>query len=88
MSEVHIEYGLGVARKVFAKRGNHSEAHLTEAEVAAIAAVAYKDGLRDSGAQELRYALRGLRDAAKGRVGGAWIQLAEEVLDRTEEAQS
>lgn len=32
--------GRVVARQVFAKRGNHSEAHLTEAELAQIVAAA------------------------------------------------
>lgn len=58
--EVHIAYGQGIARKVFAKRGNHTEAHLSEVEVAAIGAVGYLDGMRDSGRDELLAALKQL----------------------------
>jgi hypothetical protein len=36
----------GMARKVFAKRGNHSEAHLSELELAAIINAAL--GIRDN----------------------------------------
>lgn len=35
-----MDYGILFARKVFAKRGNHSEVHLSEAELAALIAVA------------------------------------------------
>jgi hypothetical protein len=41
------EEGARLARKVFAKRGNHSEAHLTEVELAASLAVAFEFGYEE-----------------------------------------
>lgn len=40
-----LHVGKLIARKLFAKRGNHVEAHLREHEVAALAAVAYEAGV-------------------------------------------
>jgi len=39
-----IRAGQMIARKVFAKRGNHSEAHISEAELAALLALAFELG--------------------------------------------
>ena len=36
--------GFRIARKVFAKRGNHTEAHLSEGELAAMLVVAFELG--------------------------------------------
>lgn len=41
-----IEFGRDIARRVFEKRGNHSEAHLKEVELAALLAIAYADGAK------------------------------------------
>lgn len=60
-ADIHIVYGQGVAQKFFARRGNHSEAHLSQIEVAAIAAIGYLDGMRDSGRDELLAALHRLK---------------------------
>lgn len=40
----HIAIGTELARQIFAKRGNHSEAHLTEMELAAMLALAAERG--------------------------------------------
>jgi hypothetical protein len=37
-----IELAMALARQFFAKRGNHSEAHVTEAELAALLALAIR----------------------------------------------
>lgn len=39
-----VDQGMALARKLFAKRGNHFEAHLNEAELAALLAIAYEAG--------------------------------------------
>lgn len=50
MRVVAITAGQRIARKAFAKRGNHSEVHLDEATLAAMLAVAFEQGYeaRDS----------------------------------------
>jgi len=40
----HIAFGTELARCVFAKRGNHSEAHLSEVELAALLVLAFEEG--------------------------------------------
>jgi hypothetical protein len=49
-----VEIGQALARQVFAKRGNHSEAHLSEVELAACIAL----GVQRSAAPDLSEALR------------------------------
>lgn len=44
MTSAHIEIGRTLARKVFAKRGDHTEAHISELELAALLALAAKQG--------------------------------------------
>ena len=43
-----IEFGRVAARKVFRKRGNHTEAHLGEEELGAMLAVAFETGSVDA----------------------------------------
>lgn len=45
-----IEAGMIVARKLFEKRGNHSEAHLTELELAALIALGFEMGQKSCNA--------------------------------------
>lgn len=40
VTDAQVEIGRRMARKVFEKRGNHREAHLSEAELAALLAMA------------------------------------------------
>lgn len=40
-----IDYGQAYARRIFMKRGNRTEAHLSEAELAAMLAMAFEAGL-------------------------------------------
>jgi hypothetical protein len=47
-----IQAGKTIARKVFAKRGNHSEAHVSEAELAALLAIAFQLGHESRDNQE------------------------------------
>lgn len=53
MTIEHLEVGMQLARSFFATRGNHSEAHLSEAELAALLAIAAERGalatLREAG---------------------------------------
>lgn len=42
--EHYIDAGMKMARQIFAKRGNHSEIHLSEAELATLLALAFKMG--------------------------------------------
>lgn len=44
VSELAMEEGLRLARRFFASRGNKTEAHLSEAELAALMALAYHRG--------------------------------------------
>lgn len=46
--ELAIREGVKIARYVFAKRGNHTEAHISEAELAALLAVAFERGAESS----------------------------------------
>ncbi len=39
-----VACGMRIARSVFEKRGNHSEAHLSEGELAALLAIAFRIG--------------------------------------------
>ena len=41
-----IAAGRKIARRVFARRGNRTEAHISEAELAALCALAYQLGLK------------------------------------------
>lgn len=41
--ETPMEIGIRLARKLFQKRGNHSEVHLNEAQLAAILALAAEE---------------------------------------------
>lgn len=40
------KFGSALARKVFEARGNNSEIHLSEAQLAALLGVAHEDGLK------------------------------------------
>lgn len=40
-----LQRGAEMARRVFEKRGNHSEAHMREAELAALLALAFELGV-------------------------------------------
>lgn len=40
-----VKAGQVLAQRVFAKRGNHSEAHLSQLELAALLAFAYEKGM-------------------------------------------
>lgn len=42
-----LEIGRQLARKVFEKRGNHTEAHLSEMELAAICSLAAQGGMHE-----------------------------------------
>lgn len=44
---IHVLIGKKLARHVFSKRGNHSEIHLSEVELAAMLAVAAEVGAAD-----------------------------------------
>lgn len=57
--------GLQMARKIFAKRGDHSEAHITEEELAVMLAAAFHLGTthRDDAYPRLVEVLRDLRKA-------------------------
>lgn len=44
MDNRSVNFGMKLAREVFSKRGNHSEAHLPEAELAALLALAFEAG--------------------------------------------
>ncbi len=46
--EVSIRIGEVMARRVFAKRGNNSEVHLTELELAAMLALAAEEAFKRS----------------------------------------
>lgn len=39
-ADAYLRIGLKIAREIFAQRGNHSEAHLSEGELAGICAAA------------------------------------------------
>lgn len=43
-TEHHITFGQIMARQIFAKRGSHTEAHLSEVELAAMLAIAFECG--------------------------------------------
>ena len=45
MNTLAVDIGKVLARRLFHKRGNHSEVHLTEAELAAMLALAAEQGL-------------------------------------------
>lgn len=61
--EAAARTGLEMARKLFAKRGNHSEAHIAEEELAVMLAAAFHLGTthRDDAYPKLVEALRILR---------------------------
>ena len=44
--EYALRVGKAVARKIFEKRGNHSEVHLREADLSSIAAVVFELGFQ------------------------------------------
>lgn len=44
--EIALSVGMRLARKVFEKRGNHSETHLKEAELAALLTLAAEEGAK------------------------------------------
>ncbi len=48
-----VRVGARLARQIFADRGNHSQVHLSEPQLAELAAVACQVGL-SAGAEELR----------------------------------
>lgn len=43
--DIALEAGMRLARLTFHNRGNHSEIHITEADLAALLSLAYQDGL-------------------------------------------
>lgn len=45
LKEEAVDVGRKIARKVFERRGNHSEAHLSELELATICAFAAEQGM-------------------------------------------
>ena len=53
-----VAVGMSLARQVFEKRGNHSEAHLKESEIAAIVAL----GIELSGQPDLYAVVQGVDD--------------------------
>lgn len=65
--ECAISFGMAVARKVFAKRGNHSEAHLSEGELAALLAHAFSKGGGEN--RHLLAALKSLAHASWSYLG-------------------
>lgn len=46
--EKAIEMGLKIARHAFAKRGNHSEIHINESDLAALLVLAYIKGQEEA----------------------------------------
>ncbi len=44
VSELAVAEGRRMARRVFEKRGNHTEAHIREDELAALLAIAFERG--------------------------------------------
>lgn len=52
------DIGMKVARKIFERRGNHAEAHLTELELAAICSIAVQLGMVEA-MQALRRKVEG-----------------------------
>lgn len=47
LRDSHLRIGMAIARKVFERRGNRSEAHLSEGELAGICAVAADDAVEE-----------------------------------------
>jgi hypothetical protein len=55
VSEPHIEFGRRLARRFFAKRGKGTnvEVHLSEAELAALLAIAHEAGAKECGTKSV-----------------------------------
>jgi hypothetical protein len=62
-----VSIGQHLARQIFQKRGNHSEAHLSELELAAIIVI----GIERAAAPDMAEALRSVTDDAEG-----WLDYA------------